>query len=763
MKVIRGIVLLLPLAGCGAAEGDANAPRAAAVPKPGAGHQRMLDLLAQIERDSREANPFLGESMLGRLKADLAQLGSAAEPERRWLIHVNMGMHELRLGRVQAGIEHYLEAWRMMEAATAPVPRPYYLRTAFETGVAFLRLGETQNCVAHGTSESCILPIRDGGVHRNKEGSEQALRYFEDVLAKAEAGSDLALRARWLLNIAHMTLGSYPQGVPAQHLIPQAAFESDEPFPRFPDVAARLKLNTFDLAGGAIAEDFDGDGFLDLLVSSSNTSGQLRYFRNSGDGSFSERTAEAGLVGELGGLNLTHADYDNDGHPDVLVLRGGWFREVGMHPDSLLRNNGDGTFTDVTFDAGLGGVAFPNQVGAFADYDNDGDLDIYLGAETDLKRNPATDYAASSFDTQYNVRAPCSLFRNNGDGTFTDVAAAAGVENLRYTKGVTWGDYDGDRFPDLYVSNLGDRNRLYHNDRDGTFSDVAREKGMEGPIASFATWFWDVNNDGALDLHVNAYGGPTMPADVASVARNYLGLPRQGTELAHLYLGDGKGAFREAAAEWNLTDTTLPMGSNYGDLDNDGWLDFYLATGYPYYEGLVPNVMYRNREGRGFADLTTAGGFGHLQKGHAVVFADLDNDGDQDVFTNIGGAYLGDRYADVLFENPGFPNHWIKVRLVGTRSNRAAIGARLRLDVVEDGARRSIYRHVATGASFGSHPLRREIGIGRATRIETLEVYWPASDSTQRFHDVPSDGMVEIVEGQETYRTVPLRVVSFPP
>jgi hypothetical protein len=433
-----------------------------------------------------------------------------------------------------------------------------------------------------------------------------------------------------------------------------------------------------------------------------------------------------------------------------------------MHPDSLLRNNGDGTFTDVTFDAGLGGVAYPNQTGAFADYDNDGDLDLYLGAETDLARNKAADYSASAFQKPYNVRAPCSLFRNNGDGTFTDVAAAAGVENLRFTKGVAWGDYDGDRFPDLYVSNMGDANRLYHNNRNGTFTDVAKEKHVDLPISSFATWFWDVNNDGALDLHANGYGGPKIFADVGSVASSYLGLPTPGSERARLYLGDGKGGFREAGVEWNLSRITIPMGSNFGDLDNDGWLDFYLATGYPYYEGVVPNVMYRNREGKGFADVTTAGGFGHLQKGHAVVFADLDNDGDQDVFTNVGGAYLGDGYADVLFENPGFPNHWLKIRLVGVRSNRAAIGARVRLDVLEDGRRRSIYRDVETGTSFGSHPFRREIGIGKADKVETLEVFWPTTGLTQRFKDIPADRMIEIVEGQEKSRTVPLRSFSFP-
>jgi hypothetical protein len=674
-----------------------------------------------------------------------------------------MGKHALRLGRVDEAIDRYREAWRMMEAAPTAPPAEYYLRTAYDTGVAYMRLGETQNCVLRHSSDSCLLPIQGEGVHVDQEGSIQAARYFLEVLQKAPPDAWVAIKARWLFNIVHMTLGTYPEGVPAAFLIPASVFESDEAFPRFRDVAPRVGLNTFDLAGGAVAEDFDGDGLLEVVASTSSTTGQLRYFKSDGNGRFTDRTVEAGLVGLFGGLNLTHADYDNDGHPDLLVLRGGWWRNAGMHPVSLLRNDGNGRFTDVTFAAGLGDAAYPRQTGAFADYDNDGDLDLYLGAETDLERDATTDYSASDFAREYSVRAPNSLFRNNGDGTFTDVTATAGVENLRFAKGVAWGDYDGDRLPDIYVSNMGGKNRLYRNNGDGTFTDVAAAAGVELPIASFATWFWDVNNDGLLDLHVNAYGGPRVAADVGSVASSFMGLPRRGTELSRVYLGDGEGGFKDVAEAWNLTETTLPMGANFGDVDNDGWLDVYLATGYPYYEGLMPNKMYRNREGRGFADVTTTGGFGHLQKGHGVVFADLDNDGDQDVFVVMGGAYLGDAYANALFENPGSSNHWIKVRLVGTRSNRSAIGARLRLDIVEGGKPRSIYRHVTTGASFGSHPLRREIGLGSAERVAALEVYWPTSELTQRFENLPVDCMIEIVEGQESYRLVPLPVAPFGP
>ena len=203
------------------------------------------------------------------------------------------------------------------------------------------------------------------------------------------------------------------------------------------------------------------------------------------------------------------------------------------------------------------------------------------------------------------------------------------------------------------------------------------------------------------------------------------------------------------------------MGSNFGDLDNDGFPDFYLGTGYPNYEALIPNLMYRNRGGDGFSDVTTNGGFGHLQKGHGVAFADFDNDGDQDVFEELGGAFPGDAFANALFENPGFDNHWIKLKLVGVESNRSAVGARIRLEITEDSKTRSVFKHVNTGGSFGSNPLRREVGLGYASKIDVLEVFWPTTGKTQRFEDVDVDQLIEITEGQATYRRLPLESISF--
>ena len=182
-------------------------------------------------------------------------------------------------------------------------------------------------------------------------------------------------------------------------------------------------------------------------------------------------------------------------------------------------------------------------------------------------------------------------------------------------------------------------------------------------------------------------------------------------------------------------------------------------SGYPDLHNIMPNLMYRSRNGASFKDVTYTGGFGHIQKGHAVVFADLDHDGDQDIFEQMGGAYPIDGFTNVLYENPGFGNHWITVTLVGVRSNRSAIGARLRLEIVDDGVRRSIFRHVNSGGSFGANPLRQTIGLGQAPRIETLDVFWPMTGETQTFQSLSVDQVIEIVEGRSCVHDRPGRDV----
>ena len=193
----------------------------------------------------------------------------------------------------------------------------------------------------------------------------------------------------------------------------------------------------------------------------------------------------------------------------------------------------------------------------------------------------------------------------------------------------------------------------------------------------------------------------------------------------------------------------VAMGSNFGDIDNDGWLDVYIGTGEPALGTLVPNVVLRNQEGKGFADVTASAGMGNLQKGHGIAFGDIDNDGDQDVFAVMGGAYSGDVYQNILFENPS-DAHWVTLRLVGTESNRDGIGARIKVTVrAPDGTLRKIHRTGGTGGSFGSSSLQQEIGLGDAEAVTSISVLWPGSRTHQRFEDVAMDRVYRVREGSD--------------
>src|SRR4030095_11777956 len=310
---------------------------------------------------------------------------------------------------------------------------------------------------------------------------------------------------------------------------------------------------------------------------------------------------------------------------------------------------------------------------------------------------------------------------------------------------------------------LGEPNLLFRNDGpkvpgdkkgDWRFTDVTATAKVAEPIHSFPTWLFYYANDGWLDLFVSGY----FLNDVGIVAADYLGLPHQG-ERARLYHNNRDGTFTDVTKEARLYKVLLTMGSNFGDLDNDGWLDFYLGTGDPDFSTLGPNRMFRNAEGKFFQDVTTAGGFGHLQKGHGISFADLNNDGQQDIYEVMGGAYSGDNYRNVLYANPGNSNHWIKLKLEGVRSNRAAIGARIRVEVETAQGPRSIYKTVNTGGSFGANPLRQEIGLGPAGASRPRAIFGPTTGKKQVVQRLEMDRFYKIREGE--LDAVPVALGSF--
>jgi hypothetical protein len=332
------------------------------------------------------------------------------------------------------------------------------------------------------------------------------------------------------------------------------------------------------------------------------------------------------------------------------------------------------------------------------------------------------------------------------------VSRAAHVDLIAFTKTVAWGDYDGDGFRDLYVSNYVEDNFLYHNNGDGTFEEVAIDLHVEKPARSFPCWFWDYDNDGKLDIFVSSY-----TFDKGEWVRSYLGLPAK-METMKLYRNTGKGGFADVTTQVGLDRGVAAMGSNYGDLDNDGYLDFYLGTGTPSFAALMPNLMFHNREGKSFVDVTTSSGTGHLQKGHGVAFADLDGDGDLDVYENMGGAIPGDKYNKVLYENPGNSNNWISIKLVGVKTNRAALGAKITVTLADGSIR---FREVSSGGSFGASPLAQHIGLGKAAKVASVEVYWPTSKTRQVFKDIAVNQSIEIKENEKTWTKRPYPAVPF--
>ena len=652
------------------------------------------------------------------------KLIAAADPNRSpadaMSIRVARGQLHAYQGEMGPAIEQWEAAYR---TATTDLPRALpYLEELL--GIGYLHKSEMDNEVYRRPGDRCLFPMRPEMKFHNTADAEKAIRHFLAFL-KQRPGD---IEVKWLLNLTYMTLGAYPSGVPEEYRLAPSLFTSAEDIGRFKDVAPQTGLNVFSMAGGLIVDDFDNDGLFDVITSSFNLCVPMHFFHNNGDGTFTDRTAHSGLENQLGGLNLIQADYNNDGCLDILVLRGGW--EIPQRK-SLLRNNCNGTFTDVTQEAGLSG-ATSSQTAVWADINNDGLLDLYVG----------------------NENGPNQLFLNKGDGTFQDVSHASGTDIAAYTKAVVAADYDNDGYVDLYVSNYRGDNSLFHSNHDGTFTDIASQAGVTGSGHGFPTWFFDYDNDGWPDLLVTSYF-----MSVEETMRTYLGLPHNASTVK-LYRNLGNGAFRDVTKETGLDKVFMPMGSNFGDVDNDGYPDIYLGTGDPSYSSELPNVLLHNKDGKTFVDITASSGTGELHKGHAVAFADIDSDGDEDILTVIGGATPGDSHAFRLFENPGHGNDWVSLRLVGVKANRSAIGAKIKVMVDNGGKRRSIFRTVGSGGSFGASPLEQHIGLGKSAQIVSLEIRWPGSETPQRFGGLAKNQAIEIKEGAQDYKRIERRPVK---
>jgi tetratricopeptide (TPR) repeat protein len=647
----------------------------------------------------------------------------------------------LKLGREKEAIAEYEKLLKNMDHKNAS-----YDELLKNYAIACMRLGERENCVRDHSAESCVIPIRGMGIHKNKNGSTKAIDAYTELLTR----DPLDYESRWLMNVAYMTLGEYPQSVPKKWLIPDLNKDkSGYALQPFVDAAPGLGLNMRNTAGGVIVEDFNNDGYLDIITSDWSLEGSMHYFKNDTHGRFIDVSELSDLSRFKGGLNIIQADYDNDGDVDVFVLRGAWMGKFGEQPNSLLRNNGDDTFTDVTIESGLFSKK-PTQAGVWRDFNNDGWLDLYIGYE--------------SFPNGGLVYQN-ELFINNKKGGFVEVAGKANCQIIDYVKGVTAADYNNDGREDIFLSTIGGSRVLLKNmgNKDGIpqFENVTQYAGLaDVVIQTFPTWFWDYDNDGWQDIFVCGYQfGKSIAHSAGTEA---MGVLNQSSKM-YLYHNNKDGTFTNVSEEAGLGKSVFAMGSNFGDIDNDGYLDMYLGTGNPEYKSLVPNRLFKNTGDGRFADVTVSARVGNLQKGHAVAINDMDNDGDQDIFIEVGGAYVGDAYNNSLYLNPGQnDNRWISLRLEGTEVNRSAIGTNVKISFRENGVKRVVHRNVNSGGSFGSGSLRRDIGIGQATLIDEIEVSWPGGkNKKQVFKNVKPNQFLKIKQGSQELKSEGIKETVF--
>jgi hypothetical protein len=534
---------------------------------------------------------------------------------------------------------------------------------------------------------------------------------------------------------------------------PPAAAGRQPDGPRFSDITERAgvafshvsspekRYIVESMSGGVALFDYDDDGRLDIYFVNSLTvdlvksKGKTRsvLYHNNGDGTFSDVTEKAG-EGDVGwGMGVAAADYNNDGFEDLYVTCVG--------PNRLFRNNGDGTFSDVTEKAGVGDPRW-SAGAAFFDYDADGRLDLFVSNYVAFDFQNLPEFGKGKLCQYKAVPVQCgprglpgdgdSLYHNNGDGTFTDVTKKAGVAdpNGFYGLGVIASDFDDDGLTDLFVANDSTPNFHYRNNGDGTFKEVGFTSGLAvnengSEQGSMGVTVGDYNHDGRLDLFVTNFDD----------------------DYNTLYRNDGRGSFTDVSHAARVAAVSLPYvgwGTKFFDYDNDGWVDLFVANGHVYPQ--IPsyrqrNFIHRNNRDGTFTETPAALGAMASEKrvGRGAAFGDIDNDGDVDiVLNNLDGP------AQVLRNEGGSANNAVIVKLVGTKSNRDGVGARVKVvagDLVQAD-------EVRSGDSYLSQSdARLHFGLEKRTKVDLIEVRWPGG-GVERVTGAAADKILTIKEGR---------------
>jgi enediyne biosynthesis protein E4 len=510
---------------------------------------------------------------------------------------------------------------------------------------------------------------------------------------------------------------------------------------------------------GVAFYDYDNDGWLDIfLVNGSRLEGfpastepTSHLFRNNRDGTFTDVTVKAGVAHSGWGQGVCIGDYDNDGWEDLFVTYYG--------KNVLYHNNGDGTFTDVSQKAGVAGKGTRWNTGcAFVDYDRDGHLDLFVAnyIDMDLATAPVPESGPCLYKGVLVACGPPGLqggknilYHNNRDGTFTDVSEAAGIfrANGTYGLGVLTADFDNDGWPDIYVANDSTASALYQNKKNGKFEDVALEAGCalspDGkPQAGMGLAAADYDLDGNLDIVKTNFAGDTPS----------------------LYHNLGGGNFEDATFTSGIGGHTqfLGWGCGFFDVDNDGWPDILICNGhvYPEVEQLKTEagyaqrkLVYRNLRNGHFADISLQVGSGISDPAacRGCAFGDFDNDGDVDVVVNT----VND-YPQLLRCDSRVANNWIKVRTIGTKSNRSGIGARLACVTHVPGEskpHRQIDEVRSGGSYLSQNDLRIHFGLGKAEKVDLLEIRWP-SGQVDTIKDAKANQLLFVKEGEGVIRTM---------